>query len=137
MKSENKSYRHLTQRLKLQRPQETQALLKGFLMGCLLCLALNQVGCQSNPPIPKWDAAEHGGIWVGSQKDAGLVRKQVGAVCRGDAVCINDMIAFTQEGFESFFMTFVLGCEKWKGNIKMIPLRDVLRDLSVETSRVQ
>lgn len=103
--------------------------LNSFLrVALLLLLLLSLLSCNHNK-IPSWDADLHGGIWVGSSKDGGLVRKQFGQVCKGDQECMDNMVAFTQEGLESFTSTYVLGCKEWKKGVPTTTVSEAVKKL--------
>lgn len=61
-----------------------------------------------------------------------MVRKQKNQICKGSDPCIDNLVGFTQEGFESFTATYVLGCEKWKPGFELTALRDVVKQLQMQ-----
>lgn len=96
-----------------------------------LVLALSSAGCM-NGPVPRWD----GKLYTGSQADFGIVRKQAAnpqeRVIRGDDPRINNFMAMPwkgPQGFEGFYDTYVLGCEKWRAGMKMSTLEAEVRKI--------
>ena len=96
-----------------------------------LLLALSSAGCKS-APVPKWE----GDIYTGSSADQGIVRRQATTpadkVIRVDDARFNEFMAIRWKGprgFEGFYETYVLGCEKWKPGAKLVPLEPQIRKL--------
>lgn len=97
-------------------------------------LMLLSSGCSTvlKTPIPKWD----GEIYTGSVAEAGIVRKQAAnasdRLVKGTDPRLNDFMAMKwkgSRGFEGFYQTYILGCEKWKSDSEMSTLGNEFRKI--------
>lgn len=84
------------------------------LLKTLLILSLGfGTSCASN--VPRWD----GKIYIGSSKSEGIVRAQdkENISCKDDR--INDYRCVSSADLNSFYSTYVVGCERWKEGTPM------------------
>jgi hypothetical protein len=78
-------------------------------------LLISLSGCVSGP-IPEWD----GKLFAGDSSRGALVRAQSGEVISAHSPEFDEYVAMSYADFELFYKTYVLGCERWRPNVKMI-----------------
>lgn len=89
-----------------------------FIMGASSC----------STPFPTWE----GKIYAGSFSDRAMVRKQANEYVYADKPEFNELMGMKwkgDDGFEGFYRTYVLGCEKWKPGIEMTTIEKAYNKL--------
>lgn len=96
----------------------------------ILAVSLPLCGFNCARPIPRWD----GEIYAARSDQRALVRKQANEVIPADSAEFDEFMAMRwkgDKGFEGFYTTYILGCEKWKKGVEKIDAAEALRELSV------
>lgn len=91
--------------------------LKAF-SAAMLPVSLLLLGASNcTAPIPKWD----GDIYAGKSKQDAIVRAQANEVIKCADPAFDAYLCMSYADFQSFYATYVLGCEKWKPGQMMSP----------------
>lgn len=92
-------------------------------------LLVLMMSCASQPRIPKPDKWA-GKVFAGDSEKGGVTRAQSGETILCTDKRWDSYLALTASDLRALLETYSLGCEKWRHDDKLIPVKEVMEKVS-------